>query len=359
MKNACIVIRDKERGFSGDEFEPVVAALIDGGYAPDPVLLVADDDVHAFAQALTDYKNAVNNLFVVAPGDAAAELRLRVCEILQAAIPQGWVVEKQKKLIACLPGGERGAELVRKEIVPFLDARHAVQHDKVVLRAVGVPADTVRSVLREAEQRVAGRLRVHLTESAGDQRFEVIYDNATPKMLVDDVTRQLIAGLGEHVYAADDTPLNRRVVELLTLRGLKLSIAESFTGGGIAQKIVEVPGASKILFESVVAYDNNSKMKRLGVHEATLRGKGAVSDDTAYEMAAGLIAGGDCDVSLATTGIAGPQLDGTDKPVGLCYLAVGTKETVYVYKYVYTGSRAEITRRAITQALYLLYKQLK
>ena len=74
MKNACIVIRDKERGFSGDEFEPVVAALIDGGYAPDPVLLVADDDVHAFAQALTDYKNAVNNLFVVAPGDAAAEL---------------------------------------------------------------------------------------------------------------------------------------------------------------------------------------------------------------------------------------------------------------------------------------------
>ena len=359
MKNACIDIRDKEQSFSGDEFEPVVAALIDGGYAPDPVLLVADDDVHAFAQALTDYKNSSNNLFVIAPGGAAAELRLRVCEILQAAIPQGWVVEKQKKLIACLAGGARGAEIAEKEVIPFLNAKYAVQHDRVVLRAVGAPADTVKAVLREAEQNSAGQLRVHLTESAGDQRFEIVYDNSTPKMLIDDVTRRLIVGLGDHVYAADDTPLNRRVIELLSLRGLKLSIAESFTGGGIAQKLIEVPGASKVLFESIVAYDNGSKMKRLGVHESTLRGKGAVSDDTAYEMAAGLIAGGDCDVSVATTGIAGPQSDGTDKPVGLCFLAVGTKETVYVYKYMYAGTRSEITRRAITQALYLLYKQLK
>lgn len=224
---------------------------------------------------------------------------------------------------------------------------------------MGAPADTVKAVLREAEQNSAGQLRVHLTESAGDQRFEIVYDNSTPKMLIDDVTRRLIVGLGDHVYAADDTPLNRRVIELLSLRGLKLSIAESFTGGGIAQKLIEVPGASKVLFESIVAYDNGSKMKRLGVHESTLRGKGAVSDDTAYEMAAGLIAGGDCDVSVATTGIAGPQSDGTDKPVGLCFLAVGTKETVYVYKYMYAGTRSEITRRAITQALYLLYKQLK
>ena len=116
MKNACIVIRDKEQSFSGDEFEPVVAALIDGGYAPDHVLLVADDDVHAFAQALTDYKNSSNNLFVIAPGGAAAELLLRVCEILQAAIPQGWVVEKQKKLIACLAGGARGARAGRARL---------------------------------------------------------------------------------------------------------------------------------------------------------------------------------------------------------------------------------------------------
>ena len=359
MKNTCIVIRDKEQHFGGGEFEPVVGALIDGGYAPDPVLLVADDDVQAFAQALSDGKNRFDNVFVIAPGDAAAALRLRVCEILNAAIPQGWVVEKQKKLIACLSGGERGAEIVRSEVVPFLDAKYSVLHDKVVLRAVGAPSDTVAALLREAEKRSAGQLRVHLTERAGDQRFEVIYDNATPKMLVDDVTRQLLAGLAEHVYAADDTPLHRRIVELLSLRGLRLSIAESFTGGGIAQRLIEVPGASKVLFEGIVAYDNGSKMKRLGVRDSTLHDQGAVSDETAYEMAAGLITTGDCDVSVATTGIAGPKSDGTGKPVGLCFIAVGTKETVYVYKYNYTGSRAEITERAITQALYLLYKQLK
>ena len=359
MKNACIVIRDKEQHFAGGEFEPVVGALIDGGYAPDPILFVADDDVRAFSQALTDYKNAADNLFVIAPGDAANALRLRVCEILSAAIPQGWVVEKQKKPIACLAGGEKGAQVVRDEVIPYLDARYAVQYAKVVLRAVGAPADAVDPLLREAEKGSAGKLRVHLSERAGDQRFEVIYDNSTPKMLVDDVTRLLLTGLGDHIYAADDTPLNRRIVELLALRGMKLSVAESFTGGGIAQRIIEVPGASKVLFEGVVAYDNGSKMKRLGVRDSTLHNQGAVSDETAYEMAAGLITSGDCDVSIATTGIAGPQSDGTNKPVGLCFIAIGTKETVYVYKYNYTGGRAQITERAITQALYLLYKQLK
>ena len=76
-------------------------------------------------------------------------------------------------------------------------------------------------------------------------------------------------------------------------------------------------------------------------------------------MAAGLIAAGGCDVALSTTGIAGPSSDGTDKPVGLCYLAVGTKQSVYVYKYNFRGSREEISSRAVNQALYLLYRQIK
>ena len=76
-------------------------------------------------------------------------------------------------------------------------------------------------------------------------------------------------------------------------------------------------------------------------------------------MAAGLIATGDVDFSIATTGIAGPKSDSTDFPVGLAYIAIGTKEKVYVYRYKFDGDRKEITEKAINHALFLAYRQLK
>ncbi len=76
-------------------------------------------------------------------------------------------------------------------------------------------------------------------------------------------------------------------------------------------------------------------------------------------MAAGLIAQGNCDVAVATTGIAGPKSDGSDKPVGLCFIAVGTKEKVRVYRYQLEGDREKITETAINLALFLTYKEIK
>lgn len=357
MKNACIVIRDKRTAFSGSEFEPVVAALIGGGYAPDKVVIVPDDDMREFSQTLGECKNFYDNVFVIAHSSFVSPLRLRICDILQAVIPKGNVIEKGGKLIACIPFGD-GSE-VRGEIVPFFDAKYSVKHDTMVIRAVGAPNEKVERAIEQAKTTCGDRLQFHFTEKDGDQRLEVLYNNDTPKMLIDDVLRIFAEGFGDHAYAVDDTPLPQRIVELLKLRNFRLSVAESFTGGGIAKAVVSVPGASKVFFEGVVAYDNGAKRKRLGVREDTLAQQGAVSDEAAYEMAAGLIAAGDCDVSLSTTGIAGPASDGTDKPVGLCFLAVGTRQSVYVYKYVFQGSREEITARAVTQALFLLYKQLR
>ena len=76
-------------------------------------------------------------------------------------------------------------------------------------------------------------------------------------------------------------------------------------------------------------------------------------------MAAGLIASGDCDISVATTGLAGPKSDRTELPVGLAYIAIGLKEKVYVYRYRFEGTREEITETAINYALFLAYRQLK
>ena len=127
----------------------------------------------------------------------------------------------------------------------------------------------------------------------------------------------------------------------------------------MARRITSVPGASAVYFEGINAYDENAKVKRLGVSEYTLRTVGAVSDQIAYEMALGLLNTGDCDVAIATTGLAGPQSDRSLLPVGLCYIAIGTREKICVYRYKFDGSRKEITEKGINYALHMAYKLLK
>jgi nicotinamide-nucleotide amidase len=157
----------------------------------------------------------------------------------------------------------------------------------------------------------------------------------------------------------EDTPLEKMLIELLRLRRKKIAVAESFTGGGVGRRIVSVSGASEVYVEGLNTYAESAKMRRLGVSEYTLRSQGAVSEQTAYEMAAGLLEQGGCDVSIATTGLAGPNSDGSGVPVGTCCIAIGLDDNVYVYRYTLQGGREEVTETAISYALFLACKQLK
>jgi nicotinamide-nucleotide amidase len=136
-------------------------------------------------------------------------------------------------------------------------------------------------------------------------------------------------------------------------------VAESFTGGRVVAEIIKNSGASSFVDEGVVSYSNESKKARLNVKEEDLKKHGAVSSMVAYEMAAGLLKGGRCDLAIATTGIAGPRSDDTAKPVGLNYIAVGMKDGVHTYRYLLKGSREEITETAKNTALFLAIKKLK
>lgn len=357
MKNACIVLRNNRIPLNGQEFEGGISALLQGGYAADKVYILSQSDPHEFMQTAVECKNFFDNVLVFCEESSLAGVRAKVCEILKVEQSAASVIRADSKAFFCLPFGETGAGIVKAEVLPFLDEKYSVRHAQSVIRAVGVPTERKKALL--ARLRNMAGISVFDSERDGDLRLEILYNDDSPKMAVDEAVRLAAESLNDYTYAVDDTPLNRRIYEMLKLRGMKLSVAESFTGGGVAKKLIEVPGVSEVLFESIVAYDNGSKMRRLGVQQSTLARCGAVSDDTAYEMAAGLIATGNCSVSLATTGIAGPASDNTNKPVGLCYIAVGTRETVFVYKYIFRGGRADITRRAINQALFLLYKQIK
>ena len=168
----------------------------------------------------------------------------------------------------------------------------------------------------------------------------------------------IISKLQEDIYAETDQTLSERLFDVLKVKNLTMSTAESFTGGRIAKEMVENSGASAVFKEGIVCYSNQSKINRLGVKTDDLVRDGAVSSIVAYEMAVGLLKEG-ADVAIATTGIAGPKSDDTNKPVGLCYIAIGTKEGVHTYKYNLSGTREQITERAKNIATFLAIKRIK
>lgn len=127
--------------------------------------------------------------------------------------------------------------------------------------------------------------------------------------------------------------LEEEVVSLLNQKGLTLTAAESCTGGLIAKRLTDVSGASAVFHGSLVTYSNRLKEKWLGVQAETLQKYGAVSAQTAREMALGARKAADADLAVAVTGIAGPNSDDTNKPVGLVFIALADRDSVTVEKY--------------------------
>ena len=150
---------------------------------------------------------------------------------------------------------------------------------------------------------------------------------------------------------AEVNGLNEKVVKMLAERKMTVSAAESCTGGLFAALITNVSGASEVLNESFVTYANSAKMKYLGVKGETLEKHGAVSYETAFEMAEGLRKNTGADVTVGITGIAGPTGGTKEKPVGLVYIGCAVRSNVYVEKNVFSGDRQQVRRQAADRAI--------
>lgn len=172
-----------------------------------------------------------------------------------------------------------------------------------------------------------------------------------------------LVGVYEHfesaVYADENISLAARAVDYLKLYGYKLSVAESLTGGIICSSIVDVPGCSQVFYEGIVAYDNDSKEERLGVYAHSLNESGAVSAEVCSQMALGIIKSNNTDISVATTGIAGPDGATEEKPVGLTYIAIADIDKCEVFKHIFTGDRDSVRKVAANTALFYLINRLK
>ena len=170
------------------------------------------------------------------------------------------------------------------------------------------------------------------------------------------IVKKLYNRISEFIIGEDDDRIENTIYECLNSgeKPLTISTAESCTGGMIASKLIEVPGISKNFIESIVSYSNEAKIKRLKVKKETLEKYGAVSEEVAREMLAGL----KTDIGISTTGIAGPDGGTKDKPVGLVYIGIKVKDEVKIFRRELKGDRNKIRQRAMMHALYNLLKIL-
>jgi nicotinamide-nucleotide amidase len=145
-----------------------------------------------------------------------------------------------------------------------------------------------------------------------------------------------------------------RLVELLAAQGLVCATAESCTGGGVAAAITGVPGSSAVFAGGVVAYANEVKRDVLSVGEDTLSRHGAVSAETAAQMASAVRSLMKCDLAVSLTGIAGPGGGSAEKPVGLVWFGIADGGGVRTEKAIFPGDREEVRRRAVVHALGML-----
>lgn len=147
---------------------------------------------------------------------------------------------------------------------------------------------------------------------------------------------------------------------LLKQRGKSIALAESMTGGLASSLITDVPGSSEYFFGSIVAYSNDLKIKLLGVKRSTLEARGAVSEETSIEMAQGIRDLTGADIGASITGIAGPRGATDEKPIGLVYFAVSTKEgIIQSARYIFNGDRREIKKSASEYLLRMIIDLLR
>jgi nicotinamide-nucleotide amidase len=163
----------------------------------------------------------------------------------------------------------------------------------------------------------------------------------------------------EGIYGENNIPIEEVVAKLLISNKLTIATAESCTGGLLAGRLINYPGISQSYMEGAVTYSNEAKMSRLGVKKETLDNFGAVSEETAREMADGIVKAAGTDVGISVTGIAGPGGGTTEKPVGLVYVGLNIKGSVKVKKFNFTGEREKIRNTTVISTLDWLRAELE
>lgn len=295
----------------------------------------------------------------------------------QAMIPEGAIVvdnhngtapgiiiedEENNKTAILMPGPPN--ELVpmfERDIAPYLNKKQPEGIYSHMIKICGIgesKAETMVTNLMEMQSNPTlapyaktGEVHFRVTAKARTE--------AEAEELMRPMIDEMYHRFGNAIYAdKENVTLEDAVVELLKEKGMTLTTAESCTGGKLSGRIINVSGVSDIYKEGYITYANESKEHLLGVNHETLERYGAVSEETAREMAVGARIRAKADAALSVTGIAGPDGGTAEKPVGLVFIGCAVGEKVTVEKCLFTGNREKIRDYAVVRALNMLRNAL-
>lgn len=289
----------------------------------------------------------------------------------QAMVPEGCIVvdnpggtapgiimAENGKHVVLMPGppGEL-IPMFERSIMPYLAGLTSGVIYSQTVKICGVGESKAESMVEDivdaqknptiATYAKTGEVHLRVTATAQDEK--------EAKKLVKPVVKELKGRFGNHVYTTDnDVTLEKAVVDLLTANKLTACTVESCTGGMLSARLINVPGVSEVFKSGYVTYSNKSKRRLLGIKKNLLVKHGAVSEQIAREMAKTAAALARTDVSVSTTGIAGPDGGTPEKPVGLVYIGCNVCGRITVKECHFHGSREKIRESTVSAALSLM-----
>jgi len=264
--------------------------------------------------------------------------------------------------LVMLPGPPRELRpMFLEQVLPWIGSTFPAPAHSVcrTLRSTGIGESSVQALLSgPLTDLVSAGLEIGYCCRPGEVDIRFMARGAEAARLVAEAETRSRTELGPAVYGIDDDTLEAAVVGLLARRPATLSVAESCTGGLVASRITDVPGASAVFRGGAVVYSNDLKQQLLGVRGETLAAHGAVSEPTAREMAEGARRRLGSDFALALTGIAGPSGETAGKPVGTVFIALATPAATRVEHHLNRYDRGTFKQVASQQALELLRQHL-
>ncbi|MBQ8721991.1 MAG: competence/damage-inducible protein A [Paludibacteraceae bacterium] len=266
-----------------------------------------------------------------------------------------------EKIVISMPGVPFEMKwLMQNSVLPLLQERlggEAIVHKTIL--TFGIGESFLADKIADWEDALSAHIKLAYLPEAGKVRLRLSAYGVDHTELEREVAEQIVklnAIISDNIYGYDDETISMAIGKLLKQQGAMVATAESCSGGLVARRITEAAGASDYFKGGVVAYSNEIKMKALGVNPDTLERYGAVSEQTAKEMALGCLNMMDADYAIATTGIAGPTGATETKPLGLVYIAIASHNEVVCNRYVFTTTREQHQERTANQALFDLYK---
>lgn len=274
----------------------------------------------------------------------------------------GCIIEENKKAMILMPGPPKEMiPMFEASVVPYLKSKQTCTFVSKMLKVSAIGESKLETLIKDLiDNQTNPTIAPYAKETEAILRITAKSSTKSEALdLINPIVCEIKRRLGNNLYGEDDDTLEDVVAKLLIENKMTISVAESCTGGLLSSTLVNYPGISQVFKEGIVSYSNEAKIKSLGVKAETLQKYGAVSEQTAAEMAEGIATTCKTNIGLSTTGIAGPDGGTSEKPVGLVYIGLYIDGKLKTKKLNLTGNREKIRLKTVATILDFLRRELQ